>query len=70
MDSKHINRLKIVLVEKRKTGLWLSKMLGVSPTTSRWCSNSYQPDLKTLFKIADILGVDVKDIIKSKEDIQ
>lgn len=39
-------------------------------TTSRWCSNSYQPDLKTLFKIADILGVDVKDLIQSKEDIQ
>ena len=44
-----LNRIKIVLVEKDKTGRWLAEQLGVSVTTiSRWCSNSTQPDIKEL----------------------
>ena len=44
---KHINRLKVVLVEKQKTGKWLAEQLGKDPATvSRWCSNSIQPSLK------------------------
>ncbi|WP_019036255.1 helix-turn-helix transcriptional regulator [Prevotella amnii] len=63
---KELNRLKIVLVEQRKTGKWLAEQLGVSViTTSRWCSNASQPDLLTLVKIAFLLDVDVKDLIIS-----
>ena len=59
-----INRLKIVLVEKKKTGKWLAEQLGKSTcTVSKWCSNSIQPDLATLNKIAELLNVDVRDLI-------
>lgn len=50
-----LNRIKVVLVEQKKTGKWLAGQLGVSvTTTSRWCSNSAQPDLQTLSKIVTI----------------
>lgn len=61
-----LNRLKVVLVEQKKTGKWLAEQLGVSTTTtSRWCSNASQPDLQTLNKIAKVLNVDVKDLLNS-----
>lgn len=59
-----INRLKIVLVEKKRTNKWLSEQLGVSPSTvSKWCTNSSQPDLGCLLRIADVLNVDIKELI-------
>jgi transcriptional regulator with XRE-family HTH domain len=63
-----INRLKIVLVEKKKTGKWLAEQLGKDPSTvSKWCTNVSQPDLSTLSKIAELLGVDRRELInKSK----
>ena len=62
MDA--LNRIKVVLVEQKKTGKWLSEQLGVNvATTSRWCSNVTQPDLQTLDKIAKLLDVDVKDLL-------
>ena len=66
MASKNLNRLKVVLVEQEKTGKWLSEQLGKSNcTVSKWCSNTVQPDLKTLNEIADVLKVDVKDLLVS-----
>lgn len=63
MDNQ--NRLKVVLVEQGKTGKWLAGQMGKSTcTVSKWCSNTVQPDLKTLDDIANILQVDVKDLIK------
>ena len=60
------NRIKISLIEKNKTGKWLAEQLGKSPCTiSKWCKNTTQPDLKTLNRIADSLGVDVKELIVS-----
>ena len=60
-----INRLKIVLVEKKKTGKWLAEQLGKNPSTiSKWCSNVSQPDLSTLVKIATLLQIDIRDLIK------
>lgn len=59
-----LNRIKVILVEKQKTGKWLSEQLGKSTcTVSKWCSNSIQPDLATLNKIAELLNVDVSDLI-------
>lgn len=50
-----INRLKLVLVEKKRTNKWLSEQLGINPSTvSKWCTNSSQPDLETLIKIASL----------------
>lgn len=64
-----VNRLKLVLVEKKKTGKWLAEQLGKNPSTvSKWCSNVTQPDLATLVKVANLLDVDVQDLInKAKE---
>ena len=60
----NLNRIKVTLVEKRKTGKWLAEQLGKSTcTVSKWCSNSIQPDLTTLNKIAELLNVDVRDLI-------
>lgn len=60
------NRLKLVLVEHQKTGKWLAEQLGKSTcTVSKWCSNTVQPDLKTLNEIADLLHIDMKDLLVS-----
>lgn len=59
-----LNRIKVVLVEQKKTGKWLVGQLGVSvTTTSRWCSNSAQPDLQTLSKIAKLLKIDIRELL-------
>ena len=60
----NLNRIKVVLIEQQKTGKWLAEQLGKSTcTVSKWCSNSIQPDLATLNKIAELLNVDVRDLI-------
>lgn len=63
-----INRLKVVLVEQKRTGKWLAQQLDKDPTTvSKWCTNTSQPDLQTLTQIAELLEVDRRDLInKSK----
>ncbi len=64
MQAKDLNRLKLVLVEKKRTGIWLAEQLGVSNTTvSKWCSNTSQPTLPTLDKIAVILGCNKRELI-------
>lgn len=61
---ENIDRIKVVLVEKKRTNKWLAEQLGVNPTTvSKWCTNSSQPDLGNLLKIADLLGVDIKELL-------
>lgn len=65
----NLNRLKVVLVERSKTGKWLAGQLGKSNcTVSKWCSNSIQPDLVTLNKIAKILDVDVRSLLNNTEN--
>ena len=60
------NRLKLVLVEHQKTGKWLAEQLGRSTcTVSKWCSNTVQPNLRTLNEIANLLHIDVKDLLVS-----
>jgi len=64
MEGKDLNRLKLMLVEKKRTGLWLAERLGVSNTTvSKWCSNTTQPSLPTLDKIAVLLGCEKRQLI-------
>ncbi len=59
-----INRIKVVLVEKEKSGKWLADQLGKSTcTVSKWCCNTTQPDLQTLAKIAQLLKVDTRDLL-------
>lgn len=69
MVMADLNRIKVVLVEKKRTNKWLAQQLGKDPATvSKWCTNVSQPDLLTLNKIANALDVDVRELItKSKE---
>ena len=67
MQVKDLNRLKLVLVERKKTGLWLAEQLGVSNTTvSKWCTNTSQPDLQTLAQISDLLRVNIRELLVSR----
>ena len=64
MDKKKLNCLKLVLVEKDKTGVWLAEQLGVTAVTvSKWCSNITQPTLPTLDKISKLLECELRDLI-------
>lgn len=59
-----INRIKVVLVEKKKTNKWLCEHLNVNPSTvSKWCTNSSQPDIETLIKISKLLEVEMDDLL-------
>ena len=64
----NLNRIKVVLVEKGKTDKWLAEEIGKTPcTVSKWCSNSIQPDLQTLDRIAKLLDIDVRELIVSSK---
>ena len=70
--EKDINRIKVVLVEKKRTNKWLAEQLGKDPATvSKWCTNTLQPGLETLLEIARILDVDIKELLNStRDDVQ
>lgn len=66
---KDLNRIKVVLVEKKRTNKWLAEQLGKDPATiSKWCTNTSQPDLATLLLVANLLEVDVKDLLNSSRE--
>ena len=66
--KEQIKRLKVVLVEQQRTNKWLAEQLGKDPATvSKWCTNSVQPDVKTLLEIARHLNVDVKELLNSSK---
>lgn len=59
-----INRIRIALVERKRTSKWLAEQLGKDPATvSKWCTNKTQPSLETLVEIAKILGMDPRELI-------
>lgn len=63
-EIERINRLKVVLAEQNRKGKWLAEQLGKNEATiSRWCSNTAQPSLEMLVKIASILNVDPRQLI-------
>jgi len=66
MKKKASNRIKAVLAEKGKTNNWLAEELGKNKTTvSKWCTNQMQPTMETLFEIAEVLDVDVRELLMS-----
>ena len=68
---KDINRIKVVLVEKKRTSKWLAGELGKDPATiSKWCTNSSQPDLQTLTKVAQLLDVDISELLNKTAILQ
>ena len=63
-EKVKLNRIKVVLTEKDKTGKWLAEQLGKDPVTiSKWCTNTSQPDLQTLHDIALLLDVEISQLI-------
>lgn len=69
MANKAINRIKVVLAEKNKTNKWLAEQLKMNETTvSRWCTNTSQPAIETLFIIAKLLKVDIKELLASTQE--
>ena len=67
MEIRDVNRLKVVLAEKKRTNKWLAEQLGRDPATvSKWCTNNAQPDIQTFIKIAKLLGVQVEDLLNKE----
>lgn len=65
MRNQDLNRLKVVLAEKKRTNKWLAEQLGKDQgTVSKWCTNTCQPDLKTFVKIAQLLEVDMAELVR------
>lgn len=63
-----LNRIKGALADSGKTGIWLARQLKKDPVTvSKWCTNTTQPDLQTLAKIAGLFEVDIKDLLVSRK---
>jgi DNA-binding Xre family transcriptional regulator len=65
MENKDLNRIKVVLADKKRTNKWLAEQLGKDPATiSKWCTNSAQPNLENLMEIAKCLEVDVNELLR------
>lgn len=63
--GKDINRIKVMLVEKKRTNKWLAEQLGKDPATvSKWCTNTIQPSLDTLLRIAELLDVHIQELVR------
>ena len=68
MESKNLNRLRVVIAEKNLSNKWLSEQLGIGqPTISKWVTNSAQPNLEQLIKLSKILEVDINDLIRPEQ---
>lgn len=68
MTNRDLNRLKVVLAEKKRTNRWLAEQLGKDQTTiSKWCTNSSQPNLGNLMQIAKILTIELTDLVRFEE---
>lgn len=64
MDNTIKNRLKVLLAEKNISSKWLSEQLGVSRSTvSKWVTNSTQPRIETIEKLANILDIDYTELL-------
>ena len=65
--EKDINRIKVVLAEKRRTNKWLAEQLGCAPTTvSKWCTNACQPSMETYIRISKLLEVEIDELLNKK----
>lgn len=63
---ENLNRIKGALADAGRTNKWLAKQIGRDPVTvSKWCTNSSQPDLQTLAKVAELLRVDIRELLVS-----
>lgn len=67
-EFKDYNRIKVMLAEKRRTNKWLAEVLDKDlATVSKWCTNNSLPSVELLYKIAEALDTDVKDLLRSNK---
>ena len=67
LSMENLNRLKAVLADAGQTNKWLAEQLGKDPVTiSKWCTNTTQPDLQTLSRISDLLNIDIRELLVSR----
>ena len=65
-----MNSIKEVLKEKGIKQIWLSGQLGKSYNmVNSYVQNRRQPSIEDLYKIAEILSVDVTELLKSKTNV-
>lgn len=70
MKNKDLNRLKVVLAEKKKSNKWLAEQLGKDQAAiSKWCTNSSQPSLEMLIEISRCLDVPIQDLVRQPDNI-
>ena len=63
----NLNRLNAVLADAGQTNKWLAEQLGKDPVTvSKWCTNTTQPDLHTLSRISELLNIDIRELLVSR----
>ena len=59
------NRIKVVLADKKRTNKWLSEQLECPRTTlTKWCKHASQPPMETFVKIAELLEVDINELLR------
>jgi transcriptional regulator with XRE-family HTH domain len=60
-----MNRIKEVLKDQGRTQTWLAEKIGKSyVVVTNYCNNKSQPSLSTLKKIANILDVDIRELLE------
>ena len=69
MTNKELNRIRVVLAERNKKNKWLADELGKNQATvSQWCNNMRQPSIETLYEIAKVLDVDIRQLINTTKE--
>ncbi len=64
-----INRIKVALAETRRKNKWLAEQIGKDESTiSQWCTNARQPSLENLLNIANVLDIDIRDLLYSTKE--
>ena len=67
--KEDINRIKVVLADKKKTNKWLAEQRGKDPATvSKWCTNTSQPGFETILEISKLLGVEVSELLRTPQN--
>lgn len=67
-ENRDLNRIKVMLAEKKRTNKWVAEQLGVNAATvSKWCTNSSQPPLEMLMKMSKLLNVELKELVRFEE---
>lgn len=61
---RQYNRIRILLAERNKTATWLADQVGRHKTAvARWCNNTSQPSIEMLYTIAEVLDVEVRELL-------